>query len=139
MATQFEGPISGQLEIELFESGSSYPVTIIRLDQEFLMRATLRLESTQEIIKLDRPRKIEQLTANFFLESLGPGSSYTLTSGPESWKTGKKIYEFQVSLPSEKLGIGIFKVTAVVTGIDDQGQPLPIAWYQDGPVFQTYA
>lgn len=139
METQFEGPISGQLQIELFESGGSAPVTTIRLGQEFLMRATLRLESRPLTIKLDRPGNISKLMASFYLESLGPGSSYTLTSDQELWITGKKIYEFQVSLPSEKLGIGIFRVTVAVTGMDDKGGPLPMIWYQDGPLFQTYS
>ena len=133
MQTQFEGPISGQLQIELFEPGGSVPVTILRLGQTFLLRATLQLESTPATLPLDK------LIATFYLESLGPGSSYTLRPDPESWTTGKKFYQFQVSLPSEQLGIGMYKVTAVVTVMNDHGEPLPIAWYQDGPVFQTYS
>lgn len=140
MQTQFEGPISGQIEVQVFESGGSAPSNIIRLDRDLLVKTILRLESSPETIRLEAlPKKIGKLVAHFYLESLGPGGSYDLPALEQPWQTGKKIYEFQASLPSEHLGMGIFRVAAVITARDENGGSLPMTWYTDGVVLQTYA
>ena len=135
----------GEMEAKLFEGAPERERNIIRTDQDWGVTVEWEMEGILALFLN------EEFRLRFFLESIGPGSEYSLpVAGPVTVGslTGtldpvgpSRSYTETITIDHTLTPIdpGTYKLTLTLQVFDtSSGSPYPIAGFVEGPIVQFY-
>ncbi len=135
------GPMTGTLTATVLDPNGVPPGNIIRTSDNWNVKVQWTLKGTGAAFVT----KDERWLLRIFVESIGPGPEALVPPGVTVNAKGgmDQAYDYMFTFPpnadmARPDYSGVYKLIVVLTLTDDDGHPLPIAGFFEGPVIQFY-